>query len=263
MTPEQQFLSQHSAHDFDAAMLRWEKVATAANLRKTVLSEDEGGFPVIAFETSTPTNAATGLYLCAGVHGDEPAGVWALLEWAEENIDALLNSIGAVIFPCFNPSGLVANTRHDFANRDLNRLFQDPELPLINAWHEFMAGREFRLALHFHEDYDARGVYMYELSDEDEPFGERVMKGVESIIPREVRVEIDGSEFENAILTGRRDDIVGRVEEQLGGGYPEAIYVFLKYAHCAITFETPSEFSLWERVQAQRHFIEEAVAAGL
>ena len=263
MTPEIAFLAQHSAHDFEAVLLRWEKIAAAANLRKTILADDEGGFPVIVFETSTTPDAESGLYLCAGVHGEEPAGVWGLIDWAEEHIEELRDSIGAVIFPCFNPSGLVANTRHDHAGRDLNRLFQDDSIPLMKAWRQFMADRKFRLALQLHEDYDARGIYMYELTREGEAFGNSVFQRIESIIPRDIRPEIEGNDFENGILLGTDIDIEERVEEELGGGYPEAIYVFISHAHFSLTFETPSEFSLWERVQSHRKFISEAISAAI
>ena len=63
------------------------------------------------------------LYLCAGVHGDEPAGVVGLLDWAQANTNILAKR-NVVIFPCFNPWGLENNMRYDADGADLNRLFQ-------------------------------------------------------------------------------------------------------------------------------------------
>ncbi|NNE94195.1 MAG: M14 family metallocarboxypeptidase [Verrucomicrobiales bacterium] len=262
MTPEQEFLSRHSAHDYDAVLDRWREIAEAARLKEVILAHDEVGKPFVVYETQKRVDAETGTYLCAGVHGDEPAGVWGLIEWASANIDFLREN-GAVIFPCFNPSGLIGNTRHDSENRDLNRLFQDKSIPVLAAWHWFMKDRKIRLALHLHEDYDAQGIYLYELSREGETFGDAVLERVSTIIPRDPRDEIDGSDFENAVLLGFEDGIRERVETHLNGGYPEAIFLFLKMARYTLTFETPSEFSLWDRVQAHKKFIEEAIQEGI
>ncbi|MCB1086080.1 MAG: M14 family metallocarboxypeptidase [Verrucomicrobiae bacterium] len=267
MTEEEwRYLASHDAHDYAALLDRWRVLIEPCSLSEHTLS-DQQGVPVMALRTSTFDPAAGreesgNVYLCAGVHGDEPAGVWGLLEWAETHPERL-RDLPAIILPCFNPWGLLNNRRHDEADRDLNRAFHLTEVPLIEAWRELVGDSGFRIALHLHEDYDARGVYLYELSQIDAEIGEASLLACETIIPREPRSEVDGAPFENGLLR-RGLDIERVVSEELGGGYPEAIWMFLKHAKAALTFETPSEYSLWRRVRAQRQFIEAALeAAGI
>lgn len=257
---EQRYLAEHDAHDFEALRARWAALIEPCSLLEHTLS-DEAGYPVLAYRTrgfaERPAGGDEAVYLCAGVHGDEPAGVWGLLEWAETH-HGWLRERACLILPCFNPWGLVQNRRGDAGGNDLNRLFHRPDLPLIAAWRKLVGGARFGLALHLHEDYDARGLYLYELTQPGLHLGERALRDCESWIPRETRVEVDGATFEGGIL--RRTGDLGRVvEEELDGGYPEAIYVYQHHAETAITFETPSEYSLWRRVRAQRAFLEALV----
>lgn len=255
---ERRYLSGHGAHDYGALLEQWRNLIEPCCLSETTLS-DQGGHPVVAYQTEAYDPAAKAgvtknVYLCAGVHGDEPAGAWGLLEWAEDRGESL-REVPALIVPCLNPWGMIYNRRHDSRDRDLNRAFHETDIPVIRAWHELVGGAAFRIALHLHEDYDARGIYLYELTRPGLDAGEPALRACEEIIPREPRAEIDGSPFENGLLR-RADDIERVVAEELDGGYPEAIWVFLKHAHAALTFETPSEYSLWRRVAAQRRFIE-------
>ena len=257
---ERHYLLSHDAHDFEALQSRWNALIEPCSLSEQTLSL-EAGYPVVSYRTRAfveqPAGGDDAVYVCAGVHGDEPAGVWGLLEWAEENC-VLLRERSLLIFPCFNPWGLVNNRRSDAEDGDLNRLFHRSDLPLIEAWRKVVGSARFGVAMHLHEDYDARGVYLYELTDSELTLGETGIQGAESVIPRDLRPEIDGNEFDRAVLR-RGGDLSDVVENELDGGYPEAIYVYQHHARAAITFETPSEFSLWERVQAQRRFLDAVV----
>ena len=255
---ERRYLTTHDAHDFAALRQRWAALIQPCSLTEFTLS-DKGGFPVLAYRSRALEEAGDqsvpgALYLCAGVHGDEPAGVWGLLEWAEANV-ALLCERAVLILPCFNPWGLVNNRRSDAEGRDLNRIFHLTDLPLMAAWRELMGSTQFELALLLHEDYDARGTYLYELTAPELNLGEIGLTACEAILPRDQSLEIEGVPFENGILR-RTEGMEQVVEEELDGGYPEAIYLFIHHARSALTFETPSEFSLWHRVRAQRCFVE-------
>lgn len=188
-------------------------------------------------------------YLSAGVHGDECAPTWALLQWAEENSQRL-SGRAITILPCLNPVGLEENTRFDGDGIDLNRHFQNREIPVIAAWQEYLEGRRFDVALHLHEDYDATGIYLYEVARR-EPRGEGILAACESVIPRETAETVDGSAFENGLLRQDRDlDEV--IENDLEGGWPEALYVYLQHETDSYTFETPSEEGLEKRIEAHR-----------
>lgn len=62
----------------------------------------------------------------------------------------------------------------------------------------------------------------------------------------------------NRGLLNRTEDIEDIVDQELGG-WPEAIYLFLKRETDSYTFETPSEFDLERRVATHKRFIETMV----
>jgi murein peptide amidase A len=247
----------YSGHDYELLCRRWNDAAACAGLRMREIAE-AGGYPVYVVENEFSIQGNPGgLYLSAGVHGDECAPVWALLEWVESNPE-LLRSRPVMIFPCLNPFGLIENTRRDQGGTDLNRSFEDTAHPLISAWTAVLEGRRFDRAVNLHEDYDVCGIYLYELA-RDESIGESLLNDCESLIPRETASQVDGSEFQGGLLI-RSAGLEKVVEEELGGGYPEAILLFLRHAQNAYTFETPSELDLHRRIRAHRAFIESIAA---
>ncbi|MBP7948128.1 MAG: M14 family metallocarboxypeptidase [Verrucomicrobiales bacterium] len=237
----------HQSHDSRALLARWRKVARLAGLQGRVLLQTPGGFSVPAYFSRNRTSPA--LYLSAGVHGDEPAPVSALLEWAEANL-ARLKSACVVILPLVNPDGLAANTRVDGAGIDLNRHFHDATHPLIRAWQNLVAGRRFELGLMLHEDYDARGAYCYELSEHG-GLADALLPPVDPVLPRDPRGRIDGRTAKNGIIQRKNPPL------DLPG-LPEAIALYRTGAAATLTFETPSEFALHQRVQAHRTFLDAA-----
>ncbi len=242
-----------SPHDYDALLDRWRAVTGESGLRPRPLCEVDGD-PVICLENERSARGERGgLYLSTGVHGDECAPVWALLEWAASH-PAALHDRPVTLFPCLNPAGFRANTRLDGSGTDLNRSFTDRGHPVIAAWQDSMSGRRFDLALNLHEDYDANGIYLYELTRRDS-VGHGLLSACEGILQRETAPQIDGSEFDRGLLV-RSGDIERVVEEQLGGGYPEAILLFLRHAESSFTFETPSERDLSLRIAAHRAFLD-------
>src|SRR5690606_35903953 len=103
-----------------------------------------------------------GLYISAGIHGDEAGSTEALIDWAEAHT-AELRDLPLMIFPCLNPWGLVNNMRHDRHGYDLNRSFHRDDLPVIHRWRELVSPYKFAISLMLHEDYDAQGLYLYEI----------------------------------------------------------------------------------------------------
>lgn len=98
--------------------------------------------------------------LSAGMHGDEPAAVFALLELAQKHL--LPKHFAYRVWPCINPTGFDARTRTNAENVDINRTFgrggSSPESKAI-----IMANRDrkFALAIDMHEDDETAGGYAY------------------------------------------------------------------------------------------------------
>lgn len=235
-------------HDYPHLIRRWRKVARAAGLEMSVLGEADG---MSVWRLASRGGGEGGVYLSAGIHGDEPAGTEGLLAWAEGNIP-LLRRVPALIFPCLNPWGLAHNARTDAAGRDLNRMFRHDGAPHIEALKEEIAGRHFRLALTLHEDFDGCGLYLYELERRTPFWGEDLVETARPLISIEGRTLIDG----------RRTTREGLLRRKLSGltlrrfpVLPEAVYLHLHHAARTFTFETPSEFALDQRVRVQSTLI--------
>lgn len=215
---------------------------------------DEAGFRIYGLRTRSLSPESRPLYLSAGCHGDEPAAVLGLLEWAEENVSLLMDN-PFVLLPCLNPWGLVNNVRHNHGGNDLNRLFHDESHPVVSGWRAFIDGLHFPVAATMHEDYDANGIYLYELNPTvGHSYGKSLMAKCEKVIPREWRTSIEGRKAPGAIV--RRTRGIPKLD-----GMPEAVTLFAEQGGVTLTFETPSEFSLHDRVAAQKCFIDALLEA--
>lgn len=246
------FPLQHCAHHYRGLMQQWSAFVKRAGLRwKRFATVDE--LPVYFVESIKPNADQEVIYLSAGLHGDEPAPPWALLEWAQDNV-ALLRARPFVIFPCLNPHGLINNTRVDQQGVDLNRSFNHPDHPLIAAWMRTMKDRRIALGLCLHEDYDAQGCYVYELAAR-QGRAKRMLEDVAKVLPIDGRKNIEGRRANAGVITRRTPPELP--------GHPEAIVLQLMGAPLTLTFETPSEFSLTDRIAAQKQFITAAIRHGL
>ena len=241
----------HRVHDYPHLVARWRRVAREARLRLRPLAQEDG-FDLFFVETPALAETA-GLYLSAGIHGDEPAAPEALLRWAERNV-AKLARWPLLIFPCLNPWGLRNNTRMDSQGRDLNRLFHLDTHPVVAAVHKVTQPHRFQIALAMHEDYDAQGIYLYEVARGSCGFGESLLRPAEKFLPRDPRRKIDVS-IANCGLIRRRISPVKFAKM----GHPEAIWLHLFHSENTFTFETPSEAALELRVRAQMAVLEECV----
>lgn len=230
-----------SCHDYRRLAARWRAVARAAGIRLQTIAVQEH-FPIFCLK-SPALSPTGGIYLSAGIHGDEAGATEGLIAWAEER-QSDLAELPVVIFPCLNPWGLTGNQRLDSEGHDLNRLFHQTLHPIISAVRKAVQSHHFFAALMLHEDYDAEGVYLYE-HHTAEPAGPQLLAAAEKIIPRDPRTRIDGHRAKNGQMNPR---ISPELFEKIG--HPEAIWLHHRGSARSITFETPSEFALEQRVAA-------------
>lgn len=256
---EQAFLLKHSAHNYERLIERWKAVAEATGLKISQVAE-HCGKSVFALRSAKEPDEKQGIYLSAGVHGDEPGGSEGLIAWAEGQID-FLKQAACVIFPCFNPSGIIDNTRADSDGLDLNRQFDSLDHPLFAAWREFLGESKFRIGLCLHEDYDAHGTYVYELAPPELAIGENSLAACASIIPPEPDPDIEGRPAAAGVIrpTESLEELFQMLKDE-EAGVPEAIVLQMERSSITLTFETPSEYSLYARVRTQMKFIETALS---
>ncbi|MDX6765839.1 MAG: M14 family metallocarboxypeptidase [Candidatus Methylacidiphilales bacterium] len=190
------------------------------------------------------------LYLSAGIHGDEPAGPLACAEWMRDA--GFWQDWEVYLFPLLNPRGMRLGTRDSPEGVDLNRDYFLARTPEIAAHRQALARLpRMDVAVCLHEDWEARGVYLYYLHpDQETDRARRVLESMGGIIPIEQAAEIDGRAAERGLIHRRAVDFEGEL-------WPEAVYLGQHLAGPVFTLETPSSHPLPDRVRAHRAGVSE------
>lgn len=182
------------------------------------------------------------VYLSAGMHGDEPAGVEALVGLLREGV--LDHRFGWRLCPFLNPTGLARGTRENGDGVDLNRDYlraQTREVSLHRAWLDRVGPPALFLSLH--EDWEATGFYFYEIAlAEGTSCYEGIKAAAERVLPIEPERRIDGHD------TREPGWIFHPAVPDLEDAWPEAIYLAEQRCPLSFTLETPSSRPLDERV---------------
>jgi protein MpaA len=244
-------IQKHSVHDYQELFLSWQKVIKKSTLRMKELTQYDN-LPVWEISNHWEMNGVQGLYISAGIHGDEPASCWALLGWVEKNIE-LFSSIPVIFLPCLNPWGFVHNSRNDEGGIDLNRIWDNHHHPLLSRIMERIEGQSFLLSINLHEDYDANGIYLYEpeVPCINDSLAQSILGAGESILPIDSRSFIDGRRATKGIIRPS-------AKEVKEGGLPEALYLITKHGQRNFTIETPSEESIEKRIDSQIRMLQKA-----
>ena len=243
-------LEAYHAHNYQRLVKRWRKIEKSRNLCMHLLAE-AGGYPIYYLESRSPNPHCRWFYCSAGIHGDEAAGPEALIQWAE-TAKKIFQEVNVLLFPCLNPWGLVHNLRQDSHGNDLNRTYHDESVPQTAEHKRLITGREFDLALFLHEDYDARGVYIYEIPFKSPFIAHRFIAASSQHIPPDPRGVIEGARARGGLIQRK-------VSPRLMPLAPEAFFLHFSLNSRSVTIETPSEFHIDQRVAAQVAILHQAV----
>lgn len=192
------------------------------------------------------------IYISAGIHGDEPAGPLAVLELLKQNVWP--ENINFHILPCLNPHGFKNNTRENEDCIDLNRDYYHCNAPEICAHVEWLdKSPDYDLTLCLHEDWDAKGFYLYEaMHPKHASIANQILDGVRPTFPIDDSEEIDGYPAVNGIM-GVPSDLHTLKH------WPESMYLFEKKKLLNYTLETASDFPLQCRVKAMCAAVKAAI----
>jgi murein peptide amidase A len=250
------YLRQHRAHDVRALLRAWRKAIKGTPFQVAIPGKKDG-FPLIQVGNGKPSDLP-GFYVSTGIHGDEPAPPWGLLEWFLQGGYKPLGNRPILLFPCLNPLGITENHRVDGKGRDLNRIFDQVKVSPIREVRAAVKGLLFHTAICLHEDYDAQGAYLYDLNRTGSDATGRALlaKATNKRLPIDGRKRIDGRKAKDGVLYRQRLDMRNIP------GLPEAVFFYVnKLAERTLTFETPSEFALTDRIDAHRRFLTAAARA--
>jgi hypothetical protein len=142
--------------------------------------------------------------LFALVHGDEPAGAFALLELLQKlaGEPALAAGYDLVCYPVCNPTGFEDGTRHNRAGFDLNREFwrgsRQPEVLILERE---LAAQGFDGIVALHADDTSEGLYGYALGRVlNENLLVPALRASERVLPRNRGGVIDGFRAADGII---------------------------------------------------------------
>lgn len=202
------------------------------------------GFALHWLEIAPAREARRSVVLTAGIHGDEPAGVEAVLRFLEGPLPRWARGIRFLVFPCMNPFGFERNQRHNHLNADINREYHREKLAEVAAQKSVLGGRRFDLHLTLHEDVDAPGFYIYELSRTPRLLGARIVRNVARVLPVDARAIIEHRRARGGVIWRRFPPRDMKT-------WPEAIYMFARHADHTLTTETPARWEFERRAEAQ------------
>ena len=119
-------------------------------------------YPIHQIHLASSARTPKRVLITGGVHGDEPAGVEAVLQFLARDNAVLLKQFSFTIIPCINPYGYVHDTRETCNGVDINRAFETDNIVEVAIVKKTLGQTQFSFAIDFHEDYDATGFYLYE-----------------------------------------------------------------------------------------------------
>ena len=140
-------------------------------------------YPIHQIRLTASTHTQRRVLITGGMHGDEPAGVEAILQFLARDNAALLKNFSFLIIPCINPYGYVHGTRETRDGVDINRSFETDDIIEVTIVKKALGQTQFSLAIDFHEDYDATGFYLYEGKQDEKYIGPKLAAAAKTIGP--------------------------------------------------------------------------------
>jgi murein peptide amidase A len=190
--------------------------------KRTVVRFASNGreYDIPGFRFSGPKAAhdSIRLGLFAGVHGDEPAGTAALLQF----LDALASEPERAtgydlwLYPCVNPTGAEDGTRENRSGKDLNREFwRGSHQPEVQAVEAELALRQFQGLITLHADDTCEGHYGYSHGEAlDDALLRPALLAAERMFPRDRRDKIDGFTAREGVISDCFSGILSAPPEQ-------------------------------------------------
>lgn len=206
--------------------------------------------PIFQLKIESISDSYQEILITAGIHGDEPAGVEAALQFVERDVSKLQEDFSFLVIPCINPYGFVHDMRENCEGVDINRAFEKDNVEESEVVKCTLNGKQFAFSVDFHEDYDAKGFYLYEGNRDQQFIGPKLVRACLSIGQLDPD---DPGEDAPEISKG-----VYRVAEHWG---TQGLAPYLLHHHSAhvLISETPTIWNLQQRVDLHLTLLDTAL----
>jgi hypothetical protein len=148
----------------------------------------------------------------AGIHGDEPEGVYALIQFIKllETRPELAAGYYLSFYPVCNPTGFEDATRLSRSGKDLNREFwkqsDESEVRLLQAE---LVSRSFQGLISLHTDDSSSGFYgIVRGATLTKHLIEPALQAAEKLLSRDARPIIDGFRARNGVIRDAYDGML-------------------------------------------------------
>jgi len=208
-------------------------------------------YPIYFVKTTNNSNTPKVL-LSAGIHGDERAGIYSILDFLDGPILRYIEHYTFFVLPCLNPWGFENNKRENKSGIDVNRSFGTSQSIVAAVLKKYIPSEaRYIFALNLHEDNtdleverfqresNPRGFYIYESFQDGRVIGKSIIKslgqqGIEICKEREVYGDIN------------RDGVI--FQRSTEGEFEEFLE---RHTQNIIVTETPTCWSLEKRIRVQ------------
>jgi len=204
------------------------------------------------------------IFINAGIHGNEPAGVEYATRFVE-NLSQYPQRYPRHMFhiiPLVNPWGWCHGIRFNQEGIDINRDLASLKSQEARIVRKYIANKAFLLMLDLHEDPSARGFYLYQYAARDKSAGHRITGEIHRMgYPLEQDVRMAILKTKNGIIDA---PMWGLWYMNLTRQLTLANYYRLHNSTAVFTIETPTTMDFDDRLLLQatavdrlaRHFIE-------
>lgn len=238
-------------------------------------------YPLYCLRYTAQQKSSSLIYVSAGIHGDEPAGVECAMRLVELLADRdrhnpfPLNECNWLISPCDNPYGYERDIRENAVGFDLNRMFETPaQCPETAFIAESLQRKQcvdteklssnntirekvtIELALDLHEDSDSDGFYLWERrASECFPIGSAVVKNVEELCAINRKPLIENHRNKNGVVT-----LLDKVTTK---GWTRGRYLAEQINTRCLILETPTQLDWETRIATHIMAVQTAVKHAL
>jgi len=191
-------------------------------------------YPLYKF-TINPNSKAK-FCIVAGVHGDEIAGPWSILELMKRP-KFFKKEICYQIFPLLNPTGFELRKRFNDKRCDPNCLnkktLKSKNYKEIQSFYQEVKDEEFEIFISMHEDLDQDKVYQYIYERDFEPIYRKLFK--------------NERKWKTGKIYGDKSDGMGLIKNIHDHSLEDRLFSMGK-SKISLATETPGELSLDKRI---------------
>ena len=197
------------------------------------------------------------LLISAGFHGEEPAGIWAILKFLLFVDEEEINHVNLSFLPIVNPTGIRDISRNNYLNENPNSNFchntdvteKPSEEGCILLRHleklKILANDGF-VSLHEDEDFDKFYLYTFENSDTPGDFS-NMLRAAET----QFFISVPDGYVENDKVMN------GIIYKSCDGSFEDLM--FHQGIPCTACTETPGKLDINLRIEANMHIIKQTI----